>query len=594
MEPTRDNSPLLESTPQASSGARGMGPLVFVGALLAGYSLLIVGGLVSAFVSGHGWPSNHIPGVVALWTHAKVPSRAWHVAVGPVWLYWSISALLVAVAIAGPWYVVSRVKNHSRERAADLDRLPGFANRREVSAIAGKRQLLARAKILRPSLANARLGDLGFFLGRSRRVGVYSSSENSLFCVAPPRLGKSRYVAINSCLQSPGCLLSTNTRPDALAVTYFDRAAKGPVMVFDPEGLARGVPRGSRWNVAQGCNDPRIAIRRALSLSNSAADGIEGGAYWLGRCQAVIRCLLYAAALEGMGAADLYRWSVSPSAAGEAVTILHASPMAQWARDLDDVVTMEPRQRASIWGLVSIVFCALADPDVIDQLTPDGDDFDPEVFLLEGNGTIYLLGTASGSTSNFVTALVDAVVDSARHLAAAMPSARLDPPLTIVLDEAANFALANLDSLMSEGGGSGICTSVFVQSLAQMRDRWGYEKASAIWDAASVKLIFGGSSAKDLQDLSALIGDYVEIDTSTTDHEGGGRSSSRSVRRRPILELSTIREMKESWALMLIPRAKPIALKMSPWDARRDAKKLRANKARVEEMLRRGAESRRS
>lgn len=603
MEPTQGSASTTsgaEKQSQTSSGHAGPSPFVYLGVLIVTLLLADFGGLLSSFLSGHGWPSHHTPSLVALWSHASDPSAAWHVPVGPVWFYWLITVLVIAVAIGGPWYLFTRYTNRSRDRATHLDKLPGFARPPEVRAVAGKRRiLLARAKILRPSLVKALPGDLGFLLGRSRRVDVYTSIESSLLCVAPPRIGKSRFIGIPLCLQVPpgGCLLSTNTRPDALAATYFERAAKGPVMVLDLENLAEGIPRGHRFNLAHGCDDPRVAIRRAASLATNAADGIEGGAYWLGRCQAVIRCLLYAENIAGLGAADLYRWSISPTAASEAVVILQSSPMAQWARDLDDVVTLEPRQRASIWGLVSNVFSALADPDVIDQLSPDGDDFDPERFLLQGNGTIYLLGTASGSTSNIVVALVDAVVDAARHLAAASPGARLDPPLTLVLDEAANFPLPNLDSLLSEGSGSGIFTAVFVQSMAQIRDRWGFEKAGAIFDAASVKLILGGSSTKDLQDLSSLIGDYVDIDTSATDHENGGRSTSTSSRRRPVLELSTIREMKESWALMLVPRSKPIALRMTSWDdagTRRDAKKLRQGKQKVEEMLQRAAIAKRA
>ena len=588
MEPTQGSAPMAsgpEKPSQTSSTHAGTSPFVFLGALIVTFLLVDFGGLLSAFLSGNGWPS-HTPSLLALWSHASDPSAAWHVPVGPVGFYWLITVLVIAVAIGGPWYLFTRYTNRSHDRATDLDKLPGFASAREVRAVASKRYLLARAKILRPSLVKALPGDLGFLLGRSRRVDVYSSSESSILCTSPPRIGKSRYIGIPLCLQVPagGCLLSTNTRPDALAATYFERAAKGPVMVFDPENLAEGIPRGYRFHLAHGCDDPRVAIRRAASLATNAADGIEGGAYWLGRCQAVIRCLLYAANIAGLGAADLYRWSVSPTAASEAVVILQSSPMAQWARDLDDVVTMEPRQRASIWGLVSNTFMALADEKIIEQLSPDGDAFNPDQFLRSGSGsgTIYLLGTASGSTSNFVTALVDAVVDTARHLAAASPGARLDPPLTLVLDEAANFPLPNLDSLLSEGAGSGIFTAVFVQSMAQIRDRWGYEKAQAIWDAASVKLILGGSSTKDLQDLSSLIGD-VETDTSS--------------RRRPVLELSTIREMKESWALMLVPRSKPIALRMTAWDkagTRRDAKRLRQGKQKVEEMLQQAAITKRA
>ena len=50
------------------------------------------------------------------------------------------------------------------------------------------------------------------------------------------------------------------------------------------------------------------------------------------------------------------------------------------------------------------------------------------------------------------------VVEAARRRAAASPGARLDPPLSLVLDEAANYPLP---SLMSEGGGTGISTCTY-------------------------------------------------------------------------------------------------------------------------------------
>ena len=77
----------------------------------------------------------------------------------------------------------------------------------------------------------------------------------------------------------------------------------------------------------------------------------------------------------------------------------------------------------------------------------------------------------------------------------------------MILDEAANYPLPSLPSLMSEGGGTGICTVVVLQSLAQARHVWGEHAASAVWDAAIVKVVLGGgSNARDLDDLSRLIG----------------------------------------------------------------------------------------
>lgn len=62
---------------------------------------------------------------------------------------------------------------------------------------------------------------------------------------------------------------------------------------------------------------------------------------------------------------------------------------------------------------------------------------------------------------------------------------------------------------MAEGGGTGITTMPVLQSLSQARARWGDHNAGAIWDASIVKIVLGGASvAKDLQDISALLGEH--------------------------------------------------------------------------------------
>jgi type IV secretion system protein VirD4 len=124
------------------------------------------------------------------------------------------------------------------------------------------------------------------------------------------------------------------------------------------------------------------------------------------------------------------------------------------------------------------VFAALADPKVLRSVTPlEGHEFDPIDFL-RNRGTLYLLGTATGAaaTATLVAAFIEDVVECARRLAAESPGARLDPPLALILDEAANYALPSLPSLMSDGGGTGITTVVVLQSLAQARARWGQQR----------------------------------------------------------------------------------------------------------------------
>ncbi len=151
------------------------------------------------------------------------------------------------------------------------------------------------------------------------------------------------------------------------------------------------------------------------------------------------------------------------------------------------------------------------------------------------------------------------------------PGRRLDPPLLLALDEIGNLApLPSLPMLMSEGGGSGITVLAVLQSLSQARDRWGEQAAHSVWDAAIVKLILGGgSNARDLQDLSALIGERDDRTDAVSRDSYGGRSTSTSIRRVPIMDTSQLRTLPFGVGVLLLRSAPPIVLDLQPWTARR-------------------------
>jgi type IV secretory pathway TraG/TraD family ATPase VirD4 len=95
---------------------------------------------------------------------------------------------------------------------------------------------------------------------------------------------------------------------------------------------------------------------------------------------------------------------------------------------------------------------------------------------------------------------------------------------------------------MSEGGGTGISTLVVLQSLAQARAVWGEHQAGAIWDSAIVKVILGGgSNARDLDDLSNLIGHRQQRQTSTSTGPDGRTTTSTSEREVRVMEPSRLR-----------------------------------------------------
>ncbi|MGH9073391.1 MAG: type IV secretory system conjugative DNA transfer family protein, partial [Acidimicrobiales bacterium] len=511
------------------------------------------------------------------------PSAAWHGPVGPAPLYWALTALFLWV-IGGLCILARRMLRQGPARAVeDPTRAEGLADRNQVRRFAGHRALLRRADTLRPSLAQPSPPDVGYRLGHSRGMSCWASVEDSVLVLGPPRSGKGQSLVIPMILDAPGAVVTTSTRPDNLTVTLAAREKLGPVAVFDPEGLAHApsVTPTLRWSPVRGCESPQRAMVRAAALvADTGRQGVDNGAFWHQQTLAGVRCLLHAAALDDRGPSDLYRWSHAAARAKEAVAILARDPLATpgWDQALDAIVSADPRTRDSVWAMVANTFAPLADPAVLEAVSPRGQDaFDPGRFLTEG-GTLYLLGTASGSsaTANLVAALVEDVVASARRMAAISTGARLDPPVGLVLDEAANYALPSLPGLMAEGGGSGITTVAVLQSLAQARDRWSRDAAQAIWDAAIVKVVLGGSAnADDLTDISRLIGERDAREWSETVGAGeGARSVSTSIHRRPILEPSAIRRIPMGHGLLLLRAAPPIMMTLSPWTARRDADQL--------------------
>lgn len=140
---------------------------------------------------------------------------------------------------------------------------------------------------------------------------------------------------------------------------------------------------------------------RAKALTTGAASGTTDASFWQASAEQAVRALLHAAALGGRSCTDLYRWSLSAVQAREAVMILssHPNAAAAWHQGLESIVTADPRQRDSVWAMVSIAFAPLADPKVLDAVSPaEGEEFDPETFL-RSKGTVYLLGTSTGAAA---------------------------------------------------------------------------------------------------------------------------------------------------------------------------------------------------
>ncbi|QCX27734.1 TraM recognition domain-containing protein [Nocardioides jishulii] len=543
--------------------------------------MLRAAGSMAAFATGSEQPSEGLAAGLRVVAQPRTPGPALGASSLSAVAYWCSMLVLVALLIGLLWTVWVLVSRGRHRSAHDPSRIHGTATSWDIDDTASEKALLRRGHTLRPSLTHPKARDVGYLLGKSHGRGVWASVEDSILVIGPPRSGKGLHLVVNAILDAPGAVVTTSTRPDNLAATIRERRDVGPVAVFDPQRLTAGLTDardvGVRWSPIRGCEDPLTAMIRATGLASStglSAGGTESGGFWEGRAHAVIQALLHAAALDRLPTRVLFEWSLSATAAMDAVGILasHGGAAPGWADSIHGMIHSDPRTRDSIWMAVSQAMASLADPKVLDAVSPSpGDEFDPTHFLTN-NGTLYLLATGAGAGAAWplVAAFLEDLTETARHLAAASPGTRLDPPLLLALDEIGNLApLPSLPVLMAEGGGTGITTMPVLQSLSQARARWGEHAASTIWDASIVKVILGGASAsKDLQELSVLIGERDDPSDTVTINEHGARSIQRSTRRRHIMPPEQIRMLPFGTGLVLLRSAPPIVVRLRSWHSR--------------------------
>lgn len=360
----------------------------------------------------------------------------------------------------------------------------------------------------------------------------WSTPEDSVGIVGPPRYGKSSGLIIPTIMGWDGAVVCTSTRGDLLRYTgnwrlHLAQRRGGDIWVYDPFGSEPGVT-SMHWSPLAGCGNPSVAYRRASAMTAVVGRGIADGDHWRAGASAILRAFFYAAALEGKNLIEVRHWLAAQDIR-EASRILRDAPTSasSWANDLSAMTMLGERERGSFYSVARNTLDAAAEPRVLDSTTAG--DFDIDHFLSSGS-TLYIVGPSHYQqvASPMIVGLIDSIAQRAAELAAVAPGGRLDPGLLLALDEVANIApLQSLPALVSEGGGRHIVTMWAAQSLSQLRARYGADEQQSIVSATTAKLIFGGlSNGADLRDISGWAGEYREAQT--TFYSGSGVDPTRS------------------------------------------------------------------
>ncbi|CAL9299605.1 type VI secretion protein [Streptomyces sp. SudanB25_2051] len=286
--------------------------------------------------------------------------------------------------------------------------------------------------------------------------------------------------ALQAVLDAEGPALVVTSDPSLWADTKDARAKLGPVLLYDPGHLCDS-PARLHWSPADGCEDTATAAARAAALLAPVRPRARVDAAIADTAETLLRCWLHAAAVDGRPFKQVHRWAQHGGAAHEPVRILRTHPKAtnSHAGLLESALTAYPERRDAARALTGRALAALSLVHIREACTPNRTDtLTLESFAAEG-GTLYVVGepiedprTDAGAMP-LLTALASHVVEHGRRMAARSSDGRLDPPMTLVLDDAAAVApLPGVPELLATGHDQGLPTLVLLRSPEQARARW--------------------------------------------------------------------------------------------------------------------------
>ncbi|MEU8466150.1 type VI secretion protein [Streptomyces sp. NPDC029003] len=279
---------------------------------------------------------------------------------------------------------------------------------------------------------------------------------------ATPRLAygtpaERHHLAAQNIASAEGAVLVVTSSPALWSDTKDARAKLGPVLLYDPSHLC-DTPARMHWNPAEGCADRDTAAARAIALLAPVRPQARLDAAVADTAETLLRSWLQAAALDDRPFKQLHRWAQGSSAQDPVRilrTHLQAAPGA--AGELESALISHPERREQAQHLTARALSCLTSIHIREACTPNRTDaLTLASFLTEG-GSLYVVGepledprTHPGAMP-LLTALASTVVEHGRRMAVRSSAGRLDPPLTLVLEDVAAVApLPQLPELLED------------------------------------------------------------------------------------------------------------------------------------------------
>ncbi|MFD8350813.1 type VI secretion protein [Streptomyces coelicoflavus] len=317
---------------------------------------------------------------------------------------------------------------------------------------------------------------------KGERVGGWETTRAEGAVHYGPR--ESRHsTAVQTLRDAEGAALVVTSNPALWSETKDARAKLGPTHLYDPNHLC-DTPARFHWSPTAGCEDKQTATARAAALLAPVRPTARLDQAVADTAELLLRSYLHAAAIDGRTVRHVHRWSQGLQVQ-DAVRVLRTHPKAApgSAGELEGSLTAHPERRDMAQQLTARALAALSTVNVREACTPHRSDALALDSFVHEQGTLYVVGESiedprtSAGAMPLLTALVSSVVERGRRMAERSSSGRLDPPMTLVLDDVAAVApLPQLPELLAGGTDLGLPTLALLRSREQGRARWPHDE----------------------------------------------------------------------------------------------------------------------
>ncbi len=385
----------------------------------------------------------------------------------------------------------------------------------------------------------------------------------SVIVLGPAQSQKTSGLAVPAVLEWNGPVLAACMKGDLIRHTMSQRWQQGDVYLYDPAAVT-GLD-ASTWSPLGRCVTWEGAYRMGRSLVDAgrgAAQGSPDADFLHNAGATLLAALLLAAATSDRSMGDVVRWvqrheraevSAALSVAGE--------PSANDAMQL--VSGLTEQHRSQVYAVVLSAIGAYSDPAVREGVLTT--QFSAERLLDGRANTAYVCAPAHEQRrlGPVFVALVQDVIDLAYERSSQL-GRPLDPPLLVVLDDAAtSAALPQLDVFAATAASRGVQLVTTFRHISQMQARYG-ERAEVLLNNHRAKIVLSGISD---QATLGVLSHLLEDDTvrglavpSAVPAKGDD-----PLRSRYSSPAETLRRIAPGQGLLLYGHLPPAHLTLRPW-----------------------------